>query len=247
MPQGLEIYGDHGLIQVGIDAPNMVVLATGKYTLLANGTAGAPQFQFAASVGRITYVGHAASNPLIAFMAPGSGMAFIMRSTPSAGSTTWTFDFGGNSTAGTLMPYWIFDVPSQPLTSSSGFATWDSTGNLIFSTDFAPMRLVDLINISDMGGFGVAFSGNKTYTAGRQYATVYCRYTGATKWQLSGGIGTYAMSGYSMTAGAISGGIAFRSWQHSKGQTTTNPDYSQETTCNGTIMVVDVTGLPNST
>lgn len=124
MPAGLQVVGTHGVVQVDQNYFNLVLRAKGTVS-----TGFQQRFD-------ITYTG---TTPMVAFRCLNTTIA--LQYITKSGST---FTYHYISSNPDTITYYIFDRP--PTTASNfGLSIWDGSGNLVFSSDYSPMRLVSAV------------------------------------------------------------------------------------------------------
>ena len=124
MPAGLQVYGDHGVLQIDELYRNMALRASGTFN------------------NNDTVVFANAVMPILAVRTTHSDGALQIGKTMS-GSTA-TFGFKNPVVNGN---WWIFDVPAQ--VANVGFQVFDAAGALVFDTDNDYMRMIGGPHIID--------------------------------------------------------------------------------------------------
>lgn len=154
MPAGIFVNGSHGYRQVDDTYSNLALHYKGNATCSTSvGLAGSAMFYVNITV--------TASQPLIAWRSPSAPVAFMSRQETSPGQ--WTFNFWGPS--GTTFTYYVFDNP-QP-GGSGGFEVLNAAGERTFWSGYKYMKVAAMLSGPDF----YSGLGERTFTAGRTYAT----------------------------------------------------------------------------
>lgn len=143
MSAGLQIWNDHGSVQIDQNYFNMV--------LITNGYAGTAYTQVAPDDGVngtgytwMTSISYTGSNPVIFIDTKGYNCAHY-RTRQNGNTFTFyiaTFDGNGNSVQGTIA-YYIYDIVPNIQATSRGLTVWNASGQVVFNSDYEPMRLIN--------------------------------------------------------------------------------------------------------
>ena len=189
----------------------------------------------------ISYTANGASRPLCG----ARGGAFF--GVTNVGNV-YTFSFLSSSST-TSIEYFIFDeVPLIP--TSNGLNIWSAAGELIYSSDFKPLKVRAVIKGSC--GFNTdpwaTSPGNKAtsedfiYDSGRDYVPIITRPSFAKSYFYQGA-GNYRLSTWIVSASSIANGVGQGMTRYSaESATTTSPDAGQQRfALSRGILVADVT------
>lgn len=161
MAVGAQIYNDSGVIQIDDQYTNLCLRQTGTATVVNRHPASLNSHAYIAMTVDITYVGQAASSPIIAMHGTGTGGAFGVIATSRSGNT-WTFRVIGYQHLPTFN-YFIYDIPSAT-GSGAGFEVYKADGSIAFSSFYRPLSVVGVMQSE---GIGI------NLTQGRQYAVAF--------------------------------------------------------------------------
>lgn len=165
MPEGIQVIGSHGIVQIDSEYRNLAFLS--KHTLTTNLALNVDSSQVSlALTGRTT--------PVVAIR---STMPVIVISVFKPNATDWTFTFIAKGAIGTQFDVYVFDVPPAPPTNGSGLQVFTSTGLCAFDSSRKGMVVVDAWTVPG-GGSGGYMDHNATYAwrtipAGRQWGIVH--------------------------------------------------------------------------
>jgi len=143
MPAALQCYNSSGNLQIDTQFMNMVLVQSGYLTI--NTSATPPTSWSAVTVSGL-------NNPIICCtVSGGAGYTVPFQVTysvnPSTGVGSHTFYIASYLTSGSInVAYYIYD--KQPnVVPSFGLVTWTSGGVVSFSSNYEPMRIVNMVNI----------------------------------------------------------------------------------------------------
>lgn len=236
MTAGLQVWGDHGFLQIDETNRGMVLVMHGDVATTANQTGGTSY----------TYTGVAGRPPIVAVRSTGPPVAAYAL----AGSgNTWTIGFhvGGSGAGrpGTISPgqahFYVYDWPDNIPATNYGFQIYNSQGQLCFDAARPYMRIVGINGVFQwaMGSSGTLQSTIEP--TGKKYA-VWCN-----DWAIVARASAYGGGGGGMTTiDMFCGGtnisannlFAGECWYSSSGGTGTGTVFQ----CNGRYMLLDVTG-----
>lgn len=151
MTAGLFVTNDFGTIQIDENYKNFV--------LVARGTVATTAFVANASTFSLSFGG--CTTPLLAIR-HGDFFSCVGFRQPSNGNVTFTGLSAGG--AGTVLEYFLFDIPPAYAVPSSGLVIWNGSGEVIFRSDMRPLRIIDVVN----GGGPVT----RYYDGSRAYAVI---------------------------------------------------------------------------
>lgn len=171
MPQGIEVFNDNGRMVLSSNLRNPVLRASGTVTTITNTLT--PSWN--TSMFYVPYAKVAGSFPLCAIRPTTQSFYYgIERFPVLAGANDLRFYFISNLPVGSPVPYWIFDTPPAPSAGFKGLEIYDAAGELNFSLQNKPLKIVDVIG----GNFsGLLTPVSSTYTAGKTYAFICGRWT----------------------------------------------------------------------
>lgn len=233
MPQGVRV-APAGVIQIGDEAPLFVLQGSGTVS-----TVSTTDFQFVTSKATIPRP----SSTSVVAIRPADSMELWGNSADGL-----NFVLYGMAPVGTSVPYWVFDrAPAVPDPGGFiGFRTRNAADEVIFAGNMKPARIVDAFALT----IEPNHNESRLYPAGRTYAVIQSRLANSVRWR-DGAInpntgqrelGWYALNYYAGSFKGIADGIHISDHRHSEDATSTQtPDFTQEKTATGQVMIVDVT------
>lgn len=145
MPAGLQIVGEHGVLQIDENYRNLSLRLRGTDASMSS-----------LLIPAISY-----TNPLIAIRTADVGGGLIYQY--SASGADLSFNVYGNA-----VTYWVFDVPINT-SNTVGFQVFNSSGQLVFDTKNEYLKVVGVYTLNYPS---TAFTGI-TQPAGKNYAIIH--------------------------------------------------------------------------
>jgi hypothetical protein len=110
---------------------------------------------------------------MLAFSVRGGAQGMYLGGGVVNGSATWKFNV--SAPVGTIVDYWVFDVPpAPPVGPGYGLEVYDAVGALCYSIQNKPLRIRDVIHDGS--------SGDVYYDAGRTYAAILGTFGNNMSW-----------------------------------------------------------------
>lgn len=157
MPAGLAVYNDAGTVQIDDQFANMALISKTNVTVGSS-----PDYYRPAAI----YTVVSATPPIVAIQ---STHRVVLQNITRSGNT-WTFTYYGGA-IGNIVTCYLFNKPVYQ-GSGSGLVVYDASGNVTFDSRQKYARVHALLQ-----GSGLS-TQSFTYTAGRTYAAMQCKFAG---------------------------------------------------------------------
>ena len=177
MAAGIQVKGDHGVIQIDADYRNLVFISKHTFTTTTGGLIAD------SSYGSISFTGR--TTPVIAIR---STMATTVMAA-TIGSTS-TFYIIAKGPVGQTFTVYLYDVPPPPSAHGVGLQVFDASGNIAFDSNWKPMVVSDAFSVPSSFLTANGSSSWRTIPTGRQWAIVHSANTIRGRAAAPGGMGS---------------------------------------------------------
>lgn len=133
MPAGLQVIGDHGVVQIDENYTNYALKYSGR-TFIAN---------------RATLTLNGLVNPILCLRTP-EGRAVFVSSNQSFPDVTYTLITGLDSQIGTTVEWYLFDQ-TVSADSGTGLSVYRADGSIAYNTSWKVMKVGAVAQVRDIG------------------------------------------------------------------------------------------------